>query len=271
MQRELHFNSECQLNLNMMSEIMNNAFSLFDTEHKSMKIFENSNDYIAPVPKVVTSSLNLRQKFKKRGIAIVHIEVAVIPIKLVLQKFLSLPNVFQIIMKEYNKCKQNENIISPLQGKLWLKIERKFENKIVLPLIIYYDDLKINNPLGSHRGIHKLGGVYFYIPCIPNEYMGMLDNIFLAQLHNTKDYKTLCNRKIFAEVKNQLLDLEKNGILLKINGDDKRIYFASLSITGDNLGLHEILGFTLNFKHIRACRICTTRKDIREYQCRVSV
>jgi len=29
-----------------------------------------------------------------------------------------------------------------------------------LPLILHYDELEINNPLGTHRGLHKLGVVY---------------------------------------------------------------------------------------------------------------
>lgn len=55
------------------------------------------------------------------------------------------------------------------------------------------DDLEINNPLNSRCGVHKIDYIYVYLPCIPNEYGGFLENIFLAQLHHTKDLKRIGN------------------------------------------------------------------------------
>ncbi|XP_074095813.1 uncharacterized protein LOC141525289 [Cotesia typhae] len=42
------------------------------------------------------------------------------------------------------------------------------ENKdLILPLIVFYDDLETGNPLGSHAGINKLGAVYTSIATVP--------------------------------------------------------------------------------------------------------
>ena len=36
-----------------------------------------------------------------------------------------------------------------------------------IQIIIYYDDVEVSNPLGSHRGVHKLGkGVCAPLHCI---------------------------------------------------------------------------------------------------------
>lgn len=47
----------------------------------------------------------------------------------------------------------------------------EIENKIALPLLIYFDDFEVDNPLGSHAGIHKLGGVYVSLPFLPPHYV----------------------------------------------------------------------------------------------------
>jgi len=45
-------------------------------------------------------------------------------------------------------------------------------------LILYYDELEINNPLGTHRGLHKLGVVHCTIDGIDEQFASMLENIF---------------------------------------------------------------------------------------------
>lgn len=89
-------------------------------------------------------------------------------------------------------------------------------------------------------------------------------------MHNTRDYKYLNNRKIFSNIKNQLKTLEKNGIIFTIDGQETTIYFSLLGIIGDNLGLHEILGFTMNFKDAKA-RNCLSNKGIRVKQCKENI
>ena len=34
---------------------------------------------------------------------------------------------------------------------------KKFTNSMVLPLFIYFDELEVGNPLGSHAGTNKFG------------------------------------------------------------------------------------------------------------------
>jgi hypothetical protein len=55
-----------------------------------------------------------------------------------------------------------------------------FQGKKVLPLFIYYDDLEICNPLGSHASIQKLGAVFHSISCLSPQFVFQLENIFIA-------------------------------------------------------------------------------------------
>jgi len=46
------------------------------------------------------------------------------------------------------------------------------KHDIVLLLFVYFDDVEINNPLGSHSS--KLGAVYVTLPCLPLECRSLL-------------------------------------------------------------------------------------------------
>lgn len=162
---------------------------------------------------------------------------------------------------------------SLLQGEVWKRIKNQFAEKVVFPLVLYFDDVEINNPLGTHRGVKKLGALYYFIASIPYEYSSKLENIFLAQIHRTINHTDfqgqLQNNVIFANVIEQIIDLERNGITVNILGEQKQVYFALATIIGDNLGLNIILGFTRSFNMSRCCRICladghTMRKLVKE-------
>jgi len=58
------------------------------------------------------------------------------------------------------KTTENELISSFLQSQLWKEKLRMNQNKIILPLFLYFDDFQVNNPLVSHAGCQKLGAVY---------------------------------------------------------------------------------------------------------------
>jgi len=66
-----------------------------------------------------------------------------------------LPNVFRIIMIHICENKCSNVLTSIVHGDVWKHIEKQFAEKLVLPLLLYFDDFEINNPLGSHSGIQN--------------------------------------------------------------------------------------------------------------------
>lgn len=246
--------------LTKMLTIMQHGFDNFKTEHHSLKYLENFGTLIKPQSVNISTSLSSRLVGGKREAVISNIEIQVISIKTVLKKLLELPNILSTILVHIEECKRSEVIVSNLQSELWKNIESKFEGKIVFPLLLYFDDVEINNPLGSHANIHKLGAVYFSLACIPYEYSSMLENIFLAQLHNSNDHKLIGNKKVFCNIIDQITDLSKNGLTVNVNGEEQTIYFSLLAIIGDNLGLNDICGFVTSFNSENWCRICTANK-----------
>lgn len=140
------------------------------------------------------------------------------------------------------------------------------QNKIILPLFLYFDDFEVNNPLGSHAGCQKLGAVYVSLSCLPPELSSLLNNIFLASLFKSDDKKYYGNHTTFYNLITELNYLEETGITINIKNISHQVYFSLGLILGDNLGLHSILGFSENFIARYPCRFCKCSKTECHYQ-----
>lgn len=80
---------------------------------------------------------------------------------------MELPNVFTSIMDYINNCKNNTTLLTSVyHGEMWNSIELK-QNECILPIALFFDDFEINNPVGSHKSIHKLGAVYLSLIGLP--------------------------------------------------------------------------------------------------------
>lgn len=85
-------------------------------------------------------------------------KLSFIPLRLVLKHFLELPNVLDTTDLFVEKCKISKDLRSIFQGQFW-EFALSKTNEYILPLIIYFDDFEINNPLGSRKCKNKLGAV----------------------------------------------------------------------------------------------------------------
>ena len=103
-----------------------------------------------------------------------------------------------------------------MQGHLWKeKVTKKFQNKTIFPLFLYFDDFEICNPLGFHAGVHKLCGVYYQVACFPPEVNSLLENIFLCALFHSSDRTEFRNRRIFQKIIDELNFLQTENRKLK--------------------------------------------------------
>ena len=118
----------------------------------------------------------------------------------------------------------------------------------------------MNNPLGSHAGIQKIGAVYYSIPCLPPEVNSLVENIFVALLFHSSDRLEYKNAHVFQIVIDELNFLQREGIILDTENGKQQIFFSLGLIAGDNLGLNSILGFTGGFNSNYYCRLCKTNK-----------
>ncbi|XP_034236587.1 uncharacterized protein LOC117642457 [Thrips palmi] len=188
-----------------------------------------------------------------------------VPFREVLKQFFEMPNVFEKTLTNYENLLADENNISNIvQGSLWKDhIAPKFEGKTVLPLDVNYDDFEPDNLAGSHQGDHKVGGTYFNCPVIPQQFLGSLKNMFVAQLILSDDRNVVDgNHKAFHLLLKELKFLEEEGLVLTINNQCRRVYFTLALVLGDNAGLHSVLGFVEGFTANYPCRMCRMHKDL---------
>ena len=73
---------------------------------------------------------------------------------------------------------ENSKISNVIQGILFKNICLKFHGKLLMPVLVYFDEWEENNPFGSQTGVHKMGSVYFSLACVPSEFKSKLENIF---------------------------------------------------------------------------------------------
>lgn len=238
-----------------MLNIIKKGFKIFRTEHLTFSYLKKI-EYLFMPSKITIRSYLTAGRYKKKVKTVLHNStISVIPLKLVIKKFLELPNVYSSILSHIKKCR-NSNFCTFFNSEYWKTVESEIKDKTVLPLVLYFDDVEINNPLGSHKGIHKIGVVYSSILGLPHEFLSALKNIFLVQINNYQDHKVVGNKRIFQHVINIIIDLQENGITISIDGKQQKIFFVLAFIVGDNLDLNTILGFPRSFKSHYCCRIC---------------
>lgn len=180
-----------------------------------------------------------------------------------LQSFLEHNNNLDNILKYLTELKAETDIISNIvQTKKWSKYFLSNEKDIVLPLILFYDDLETGNALGSHSGVNKFGATYASIACLPPSLKSKLSSILLMSIVRSSDIKKFGYYATFSPTVDEINYLQNEGIFVMYKDLRVKIKFKLLLIVGDNLGLNSIFGFVESFKSTHFCRFCKLdRKD----------
>ena len=237
-------------------------FSKLSSEYMYLKTL-NENGHLIESVNYVLSPQNDDIWFKGQMTELLRNATAkFIPMRHVLKKIFSLPNVFSSVGKYMDELKKdNNNLENFVQGNLWRnKIQNHFKNKIVLPIFIFFDDFEVKNPLSSYAGIQKLGAVYYSIPCFPPQVQSLLENIFVAALFHSEDKLEFTNQNAFQKVIEEINFLQTEGIIIETESGPIHIYFALGLVLGDNLGMNQSLGFQEGFNAYYSCRFCKTSK-----------
>ncbi|XP_051173978.1 uncharacterized protein LOC127289825 [Leptopilina boulardi] len=237
-------------------------FKPFSTEYLRFKIYEEKYSFNPPqLLEIGQESVYMTDDDQNVHVTKKSIYAAHVPLKKTLETFFSSPGVFNMVLQYINELYAEKKFISNVvQGELWNK-KYKDLNKIIIPLYLYFDDFETRNPLGSHAGEQKLGGVYISIASLPPHISAKMKNIFLSTIFHSDDLKNFGNKKIFQKLIEELNILSDEGIIINVEGTDKKIYFQCIQILGDNLGLNKICGFSESFIANRFCRICTATKE----------
>lgn len=165
---------------------------------------------------------------------------------------------FEEVQKYVKELSLEKDILSNImQGDLWLKKYCPLiRDKIVFPLILFFDEFQTGNPLGSHAGEQKFGGVYISLPCLPPYLNAKFEKKFVSTVCYSKHIKEFSNEKVFSKTVESLIFLSEKRISIDVNGQKIQIYFECILVVGDNLGINCICGFQISFNSNYYCRIC---------------
>lgn len=139
-----------------MSNSMQNMFSKLNSEYLRFQFLNESQKFVQTEDVIIGHDMNI-------GVSDVlqtkDITFQFIPLRKILKCFFEMQNVFQICKIYFDTLKNEHNVYSNIvQGLLWNS--KTFDtSELVFPLLIYFDEFEVGNPLGSHSGIHKLGAV----------------------------------------------------------------------------------------------------------------
>lgn len=131
--------------------------------------------------------------------------------------------------------------------------------KQTMQIKLFFDDFEVANPLGSKRGIHKLGAIYFTVRSFSPKWNSFQANIHLSALFHAQDLKRLVFSEILAPVVRDFKVLEREGIDIPLCSAHVR--GSVVQVTGDNLGLHSMFGLMESFSARYCCRFCLIEKN----------
>lgn len=135
-------------------------FANLSTEHLYLKALKLKDYFISLHTYSIGAKVQIQREvgFTRRVLS--NVTAKFIPMRIVLQKIFSLPGVYSGVSSYVSRLnKRNRWLENFVQGHLWRsKVKDHFQGNEVFPISMYFDDFEIGNPLGSHAGVHKLGG-----------------------------------------------------------------------------------------------------------------
>ncbi|XP_026018914.1 uncharacterized protein LOC113019411 [Astatotilapia calliptera] len=237
---------------------LENPFSCLNTESKRIRYFEQKWKIVEPIEHV----LGVRFDVRKDRTTGTYRQVPVNDKFMYVPIMGSLSSMFRNseLCSSFQKKKLNmEGLYRDLNDGSYFKNHSLFsQQEHALQIQLYYDDFETANPLGSKKGVHKLGCIYFVLRNLPPELNSVVMNIHLVALFHSEDLKKYGFDPILKPLVDDLKILETEGMQVPFSATPVR--GSLFQITGDNLALHSIFGFVESFSANYCCRFCLTDK-----------
>ncbi|XP_033214057.1 uncharacterized protein LOC117171113 [Belonocnema kinseyi] len=164
-----------------------------------------------------------------------------------------------------------ENFTLPDNGRIMFDItdgaivqenELIKNHKDIVQVRLFTDAFEVCSPIGASKKKFEIVAVYMALINLPPYLRTRKENIQLVLLCLDSYIAEIGWAKILDKVLTDLRQLESQGISLIIDGECKTFLGTLIAILGDNLGSHQIGGYTENFsKSHNVCRYCEISRD----------
>lgn len=229
-------------------DIHGSCSSSLSTEYYRKQYFEENFPYVHPQPIFLGFDENRKEQYAQY-----------VPIKHTLTTLLKHTDVLEQGSRSVNES--TPHILNDVcDGSVFKSNPLFAESGLTLKVILYQDAFEVVNPLGSAKKKHKMLGVYFTLADFEPFHRSTVDNLQLLLLCREADFIYFGHEKVFSQLIADLGELETNG--LNISGNIVKA--TVFCIAGDNLGSHNIGGFTENFSTSQHfCQYChVTRSEL---------
>ncbi|XP_032433321.1 uncharacterized protein LOC116729094 isoform X1 [Xiphophorus hellerii] len=249
--------SDIECKIDQCFEKMENPFMALNSESKRTRFLAENWGRVDPVECVLGSRFDTLRSRTTGGYdqVVVTDKFVYIPILETLKFIFRHPNIEEMMAKSNS----SETLKDLSDGELFKSHALFSKQNHALQIQLFYDDFETANPLGSKRGIHKLGAVYFTLQNFSPKYNSALHNIHLVSLFHAQDIKTYGFSKILDPIVEDVKILERDGITVPLY--DEPVRGTIVQVTGDNLGLHCLFGFVESFSARYCCRFCLVEKE----------
>ena len=211
-------------------------FSDLETEHKRIKKLKENDLWLDPQDIV----LAYEERINGDNIVVDCVRAKQFPLDKLLQTFLSVPSVFNAALN-YMKKSKNPQIYSDCRdGTLCDDIGAN-----TIPFVLFFDEIECNNPLGSHKGEHKLGVIYVSLRCFETYIYANLDSILPYIIIPSKGLKFM--DKVVLKISQDISSI-KDGICV----DTQNLFIKFAGLCGD-LGQHKFPGIAGSFSANYLC------------------
>lgn len=236
-----------------------NSFQKFGSFHLYLKFIEQEGFYEAPKNIEISNTIGPVIKGNKSSMDEIKINETLMPLEHQFQRFFELPGVLKLTLDSMKESDDSGDYISSIiNSESWKKKVANREGNFIA-YNLYFDELQIDNPLGSHSGDHSLSSLYYNFPTLPKLYSSLLKNIFVAMVYESRN-KTCGNGIIFQKLIDGMNFLNLNGLEFTMNDEQIRVHFIMHIVTGDNSGLNMILGFSRSPAANFYCRNCSCHR-----------
>lgn len=232
----------------------------FSNEYKLKSTLHKEGKFVKPQTFIINSCIQPIQRKGRINYAVSEAKGATVTLPSLFKQFFQISDIFSDMISNMNALQNNRNsFCNFIQGHFWKDKIKTLKDKVVIPFNLYFDDWEPDNALGSHKKMNAIAATYVTFPTIPKKYSSYLENILVVQLFKTKD-KMFGNQETYNDLVKQCIFLEKEGIDILVHNSPVRVHFVLGLILGDNLGLHEVLGFSKSFVSNYPCRFCKSHR-----------
>lgn len=208
-----------------VSEICKSDIGSLLTERARHKVYEKSFQFLPPKP------IFRHLESKQLGY---HV-----PLAQALTMLLQQEQIWKLVCR---KPRHSRKIMTDFADGQYLQSHDLMTKDTFLQLVLYYDDLELQNPLRSNKK-HKLGMFYFTILNLPVNLRSQLQNIFALAVARVSNIKAAGFSVILADFLDTVKQLRTKGLVISRGEETHNFYGDLVAVMCDTPAAAAIGGF----------------------------